>query len=285
MPRTLPVRPNLDQLRHQAKDLLRAYVVGDRAAQQLFAQYLPALVHASRPVVLAHAQLVLAREYGFASWVKLKQHVEMPPVPDSRRDQAEQRRLRQLAREQRTVEVAELLAALAREQDLWQLFSALAMGRYHGDAVRAYMVAQGTYALVIDALLVAAQHPNARLRFLAAQAMDHFADQRCAEPLQRMLHDPVPRVRWAAIHSIQCEECKLAPLATDGDLLATLIDLALHDPSVKVRRVATYELGQACADPRATAALEAIQQQEADRTIQYDVRQALKRSGRDKVTG
>jgi hypothetical protein len=60
-------------------------------------------------------------------------------------------------------------------------------------------------------------------------------------------------------------------------VLATLIDLALHDPSVKVRRVATYELGQACADPRAVATLESIREQEADRTIQYGVRQALKR--------
>jgi hypothetical protein len=284
MPRRLPVRPNLEQLRQQAKDLLRAYGAGDRVAQRLFAQYLPALTQASRRILLAHAQLVIAREYGFASWAKLKQRIEMPPAEQPMlgpaRNRAEQQRLRALrkiAREQSIALIAEQLVVFARDQSLWQLFSTLAIGRYEGDLVRAYLVAHGAYTVVIDALLMAAEHPNARLRFLAAQAMDHFADQRCAEPLQRLLHDPVPRVRWAAIHSLQCAECKLAPLATEGDPLATLIDLALHDPSVKVRRVATYELGQACADPRALAALEAIRDQEGDQAIVYSARQALKR--------
>lgn len=64
----LPARPNLDHLRREARDLLRAARAGDRAA----AGRLQAL---SAPLTLAGAQLVLAREYGFASWVSLKEEV------------------------------------------------------------------------------------------------------------------------------------------------------------------------------------------------------------------
>jgi ankyrin repeat protein len=51
---SLPERPNLQHLRNQAKDLLRA---GNAAS-------------------LADAQFQTARRYGFASWPKLKEHVE-----------------------------------------------------------------------------------------------------------------------------------------------------------------------------------------------------------------
>jgi hypothetical protein len=50
----LPDRPNLRHLRDQAKDLVRAGATS----------------------TLADAQLQIARQYGFASWPKLKQHVE-----------------------------------------------------------------------------------------------------------------------------------------------------------------------------------------------------------------
>lgn len=51
--RQFPVRPDLDQLRHQAKDLLRALRRGDPS------------------VKLADAQLALARSYGLPSWPRL----------------------------------------------------------------------------------------------------------------------------------------------------------------------------------------------------------------------
>jgi hypothetical protein len=64
--RTLPVRPNLTQLRHQAKDLLRLAIAGDPGALSEF-QLL------SAPLKLSGAQMVLARSYGAASWTRLVQ--------------------------------------------------------------------------------------------------------------------------------------------------------------------------------------------------------------------
>src|SRR2546421_3703358 len=50
----LPPRPNLNQLKRQAKELLQA----------------------GKAPALHDAQTLIAREYGFASWNKLREHVE-----------------------------------------------------------------------------------------------------------------------------------------------------------------------------------------------------------------
>jgi hypothetical protein len=64
----LPDRPDLDQLRHQARELLRAAVRGEpHAADRLRA--------VSPLVTLSAAQLALAREYGCQSWAALKAEV------------------------------------------------------------------------------------------------------------------------------------------------------------------------------------------------------------------
>ena len=73
----LPVRPNLDQLRHQAKDLLHAAQRGDPDSV--------ARIHAvSTRIILSSAQLAVAREYGFASWTRLKLEVERRDILNSR---------------------------------------------------------------------------------------------------------------------------------------------------------------------------------------------------------
>ena len=68
-PRPLPDRPNVDQLRHQARDLKRAAGRGDPEA-------LERLAAVSKGATLAAAQLAIAREHGFASWEQLKAEVE-----------------------------------------------------------------------------------------------------------------------------------------------------------------------------------------------------------------
>ena len=68
----LPQQPDLDQLRKQAKDLLRRARAGDSAAVELAAEF-----HPRRQITaLTDAQLVVARRYGFPSWPRLHEHVE-----------------------------------------------------------------------------------------------------------------------------------------------------------------------------------------------------------------
>src|SRR5262249_27488431 len=61
-----------EQLRKQAKDLLRAWRAGDPTAVDRVAAHKPR----ATPPRLADAQLIIAREYGFESWPKLVHHVE-----------------------------------------------------------------------------------------------------------------------------------------------------------------------------------------------------------------
>src|SRR4051794_14991267 len=73
----LPAKPDLAQLRHQAKDLLRAASDGDPVASARIGAV-------SQRAILASAQLALAREYGFESWAKLKREVQRREVLNSR---------------------------------------------------------------------------------------------------------------------------------------------------------------------------------------------------------
>lgn len=68
--RHFPVRPNLEQLKHQAKDLLRDVRAGTPEAIAEFQKFHPHPDRAER-AKLADAQFVLARSYGLPSWIRL----------------------------------------------------------------------------------------------------------------------------------------------------------------------------------------------------------------------
>jgi hypothetical protein len=65
----LPERPDLNQLRRQARELLRAAAKGEPAA-------VARLRAVSERVTLSAAQLAVAREYGYRSWPALKAEAE-----------------------------------------------------------------------------------------------------------------------------------------------------------------------------------------------------------------
>ena len=74
--RKLPVVPDLDQLKHQAKDLLRAIHDGDPDAIAELKEFHPDKINPP-DAKLADAQLVLARSYQAASWTRLVQAVQL----------------------------------------------------------------------------------------------------------------------------------------------------------------------------------------------------------------
>jgi ankyrin repeat protein len=84
--KSLPQRPDFDQLRKHAKELLAAYRAGERDALARLRASLPAAHDKSDAAIAAlglrlhDAQSCLAREYGFASWAQLKQFVETQAV-------------------------------------------------------------------------------------------------------------------------------------------------------------------------------------------------------------
>ena len=84
MVKTLPLRPNLEQLKKQAKDLQKEYKSGDAKAYERIRLHLPRLAEKSdeempkERFVLQDAQHVIARLYGFSSWDMLSSAVKTP---------------------------------------------------------------------------------------------------------------------------------------------------------------------------------------------------------------
>jgi len=88
----LPARPSLQQLRKQAKELLRAYRTGDTAVVEQFRARIPRLADPGQPdeMILADAQFVLAREHGFENWAELVHHIAAIQLAEDRFGQFEQ---------------------------------------------------------------------------------------------------------------------------------------------------------------------------------------------------
>src|SRR5688572_5103823 len=80
--RDLPDRPHLDVPKREARELLSEWRKGDRDALERIRSRHPRFASSDDAAIatgtfrLADAQLVLAREYGFAHWAELKQRVE-----------------------------------------------------------------------------------------------------------------------------------------------------------------------------------------------------------------
>ena len=84
MAKKLPSRPNLDQLKTQAKDLLKEYKAANGEVFARIRRHLPRLAAAPDAemaavrFVLQDAQHVIARELDFATWDSLAAAIKTP---------------------------------------------------------------------------------------------------------------------------------------------------------------------------------------------------------------
>ena len=284
--------PNLDYFKTQAKALLKAFRAADPQAWRRVEAHLPRFVQPSptlrrtRTFVLADALHIVARESGFPSWMKLKACVEtlrqgkpLEAWTSHLPGGVAAARGKEHGSQAQTLRVlAERLVTLAMLRDSAGLAGYFSrMPRRDGLAVRELVVEQGKYSVLVEGLLDGLSDLSPKVRYECAHALDLLADERCVEPLRRLLDDPVPRVRRVALHTLSCDACKLNPLPMEDDLVACVIDHALKDPSINVRRHAASALGNFCADPRAGLALETLLAREGDRAILREARRALRR--------
>ncbi len=302
----------LSQLKSQAKALLKAFRADDPLARARVATQLPRFTQAAsasqptRQFALADALHVIAREQGSPSWPRLKAQIvaqpgrqagaqldgEAPVAAGQSSRSGEAGASSALATGQtthtpssreRAAQAAALYVELARAGQIERLARLLtSRPRRETLAIRDAIVARGEQSVVVDALLVGLGNADSRIRFDCAHALDHYADERCAGPLRRLLDDPAPRVRRMALHSLSCDVCKVAPLPTgmvgdaEDDLVALVVAHALRDPSVNVRRHATSALGACCGDPRARDTLVTLLATETDPAILRNARWALR---------
>ena len=81
-----PSKPDLNHLKHQARDLLKGHAAHDRGVAQRIREFNPRFREAADAAIfeaalrLSDAQFTIAREYGFKSWARLKAHVESPEL-------------------------------------------------------------------------------------------------------------------------------------------------------------------------------------------------------------
>ena len=206
--RPLPEHPSLQQLKKQAKDLLESLHQGDQIALHRFSRCFPVSEDNRSTFKLTQAQLVLAREQGFPSWSQLAAWVRDSTLPTT------------------PAPLVQLLGA-----------------RTHRVRKAVELRLESFSKAGIDAAIVGLSDPDPRVRYGAADFMDHHADEDCAAKLRDMaLNDPVPYVRDMALHALGCQRCKPEPLAVD--ILDILILRAKTEEGWKKRQGAVWSLSQ-----------------------------------------
>lgn len=105
----------------------------------------------------------------------------------------------------------------------------------------------------VDALIWGLSHDSPVVRRCCLEFLDQHPTQRALPSILRCLEDPVPRVRWHAVHALLCDTCKAGASYLTSDVLARVQTIADSDPSAKVRAQARYGLYRLqAAGPRAT---------------------------------
>lgn len=92
----------------------------------------------------------------------------------------------------------------------------------------------------VDDVIDGLEHPDWRVRRWCAAFLDHWGDERAVPALLARVDDSRAGVRRLALHAVACQSCKERPLPLD--IVGVLSEAALHDPSIRVRRVATHQL-------------------------------------------
>ena len=168
--RTLPARADLEHQRKLAKELLSHYRRGDSEAQSRVRAELPD----KERIVLADAQFVLAREYGFASWKALLDHIQ----------QLNLERLSASERFKRAVDsrdAGELRRLLPMRDELRDVVNAPAFGF---DSPPIVAVSGAGNVELVDALLQLGADPNRRSDWWAGGFHSLYAaNDRVAERL------------------------------------------------------------------------------------------------------
>jgi len=258
--RILPQRPNLDKLKRMARALQRASA--EPSALARLRVVFPDLAPGSAK--LSQAQTVIAREHGQPSWTKLAEAVALrkpakvrplPIVYPSAPDLA--------ARWRKFVAAGDISALLLSMHTPRKLRL----------AARALLLAQpDDYRRLVDMLVAGLSHRHGTVRAGCALTLDTFGDERCREPLAVLIDDPIPRVRWAAMHALTCHDCGEE---TCWDDPARIAAAARTDPNLKVRRHAAISLGFT-RTPFAAAVLKELIAAEPEPKFQSMARWALR---------
>jgi hypothetical protein len=217
----LPKHPSLDHLRREARALQRACRAGEPTATARLTAVVGDVDAAT--VALSRAQTAVARAYGFPSWPKLAAEV------------AARRARRNAPTQQDAAALAEQWFALAELDNPKPLNKALNVGKRRIEAAREVMRNNPVRYRAFQQALIRGLTSTARDRFECAHALDQFGDASTRDALVPLMDDPVPRVRWMAMHALSCHACGEKPGALEVGIRERIVEAARADPNVRVR--------------------------------------------------
>ena len=90
----------------------------------------------------------------------------------------------------------------------------------------------------LEALIWGLSHDNPVVRWQCLELLDNHPDQRAVPAILGLLDDRVPRVRWHALHALECDVCKGGESLLDDPILAKIRELAEQDENKRVRAYA-----------------------------------------------
>ncbi len=97
----------------------------------------------------------------------------------------------------------------------------------------------------LEALIWGLEHQSSPVRWFCLGGLDAHPDVRAVPRILRRLEDPVPRVRWHAVHALGCDACKEGQSLMTPEVERRLREVSEHDPSQRVRAHAAYQLESA----------------------------------------
>jgi hypothetical protein len=97
----------------------------------------------------------------------------------------------------------------------------------------------------IEALIWGLTHRSPVVRRCCLELLDQHPDASAVPHIVAALRDPVPRVRWHAVHALLCDACKPGCSFLTPDVAGALREVAAHDESAKVRDYARWGLAAA----------------------------------------
>lgn len=96
----------------------------------------------------------------------------------------------------------------------------------------------------LDALIRGLGHRNPVVRRCCLEFLDQHPDEKALPSILRCLEDPVPRVRWHAVHALICDKCKPGFSYINDEVAERVSMIAKSDASPKVKSQANDGIGK-----------------------------------------
>jgi hypothetical protein len=228
----MSITSSLDYLESRAQALARDARKSDPTAVERILTHHPEwrrFWRSRKTFGFSDARIVLAREHGFASWTELIDALQRGDA--IRRNPSEGNPYFEMVDK----------FQIKEERIRWASIMSALPGRM-GKANRGKPVSKEK----LEALIWGLEHDNAVVRWMCLEHLDAHPDPSAIPHIVRRLDDPVPRVRWHAVHALACDACKDGASFLSFDVLDRLRHAAAADASQRVRRYAAQVLAERC---------------------------------------